>query len=332
MLTTTPIIDVQNLGKVYPVAVKDPGFKGTLTHFFRRTYRDIEAVKQVSFSIEPGEIVGFLGANGAGKTTTLKMLTGLIHPSRGRVSIAGYEPFKRLPQFLQKITLVMGQKQQLIWDLPALDSLRINAAVYNISPADFRQRVGELAEMLSIQDQLKQPVRKLSLGERMKAEMLAALVHRPQVLFLDEPTLGLDVNAQSAVRQFLQEYNHRYGATILLTSHYMADITALCDRVLVIHKGTLIYDGLLDGLLEQFAPYREVSIECDRNQPINKDQLLRYGNLQKLDGHKATFLIPVEDLTAAVSHLLSTLQIQDLSITEPPIEDVIAKVFETGRA
>ena len=326
-----PIIDVQNLGKVYPVAVKEPGMKGTLTHFFRRTYRNIEAVKQVSFSIEPGEIVGFLGPNGAGKTTTLKMLTGLIHPSTGSVRISNHEPFARRPQFLQQITLVMGQKQQLIWDLPTLDSLRINAAVYNISPSEFRQRVGELAEMLSIQDQLKQPVRKLSLGQRMKAEMLAALLHRPQVLFLDEPTLGLDVNAQTAVRQFLQEYNQRYGATILLTSHYMADITALCDRVLVIHQGNLIYDGLLDDLLEKFAPYREISIEFDSSQSINKELLLTYGNLQTLEGCQATFLVPADALTDTVSNLLNSLHIQDLSIAEPPIEDVIAKVFESGQ-
>ncbi len=326
-----PIIDVQNLGKVYPVAVKEPGMKGTLQHFFRRTYRNIEAVKQVSFSIEPGEIVGFLGPNGAGKTTTLKMLTGLIHPSTGSVDISGHRPFSRQPKFLQQITLVMGQKQQLIWDLPALDSLRINAAVYSIGASDFRQRVGELAEMLSIQDQLKQPVRKLSLGERMKAEMLAALLHRPQVLFLDEPTLGLDVNAQTAVRKFLQEYNVRYGATILLTSHYMADITALCDRVLVIHQGSLIYDGRLEALLEQFAPYREVAVEFDSGQTIEQDKLRTYGNLQKLEGCKATFLVPTDHLTHMVSSLLNTLKIQDLSIAEPPIEDVIAKVFETGR-
>jgi ABC-2 type transport system ATP-binding protein len=328
---TMPIIDVQALGKVYPVAVKEPGMKGTIAHFFRRTYRNIEAVKRVSFTIEPGEIVGFLGPNGAGKTTTLKMLTGLIHPSTGQVSVAGHRPFNRHSDFLRQITLIMGQKQQLIWDLPALDSLRINAAIYDLSDAEFRQRVGELAEMLSVQDQLKQPVRKLSLGERMKAEMLAALLHRPKVLFLDEPTLGLDVNAQTAVRTFLKEYNQRYGATILLTSHYMADITALCDRVLVIHQGNLIYDGLLDGLLEQFAPYREISIELDRTQPIDKTTLATYGNLQSLEGCQATFLVESDKLTQTVTHLLNTLKIQDLTITEPPIEDVISKVFETGK-
>ena len=325
-----PIIDVQNLGKVYPVADKDPGIKGTLRHFFRRRYRNIEAVKQVSFQIEPGETVGFLGPNGAGKTTTLKMLTGLIHPSTGSVSVSNHRPFNREAHFLRQITLIMGQKQQLIWDLPALDSLRINAAIYNLTDTEFRQRVSELAEMLDIQDQLKQPVRKLSLGERMKAEMLAALIHQPQVLFLDEPTLGLDVNAQGAVRQFLQEYNQKYGATILLTSHYMADITALCDRVLVIHKGSLIYDGLLDGLLNQFAPYREVSIEFDRTQTISQQVLAPYGDLQTLEGCTATFLTSTDDLTSTVSALLNDFTIQDLTVTEPPIEDAIGRVFQAG--
>ena len=195
-----PIITVDHLSKVYPVAVKEPGLAGTLLHFFRRTYRSIAAVQSVSFNIESGEVVGFLGPNGAGKTTTLKMLTGLIHPSQGSVTVAGHIPFRRDAAFLEKITLVMGQKQQLIWDLPALDSLRINAAVYGIADRDFRQRVGELSEMLSLEGKLTQPVRKLSLGERMKAELLAALLHRPQVLFLDEPTLGLDVNHQVSLR------------------------------------------------------------------------------------------------------------------------------------
>jgi ABC-2 type transport system ATP-binding protein len=197
------IILTDSLSKVYPVAVKQPGLKGTFQHFFHRTYRSVKAVEGVSFQIEPGEVVGFLGPNGAGKTTTLKMLTGLIHPSGGHVRVAGYVPFRREPKFLEKITLVMGQKQQLIWDLPALDSLRINGAVYEIPDNVFRQRVGELSEMLSLQDKLTQPVRKLSLGERMKAELMAALLHQPQVLFLDEPTLGLDVNAQVSVREFL---------------------------------------------------------------------------------------------------------------------------------
>ncbi|MEB3211776.1 MAG: ATP-binding cassette domain-containing protein [Leptolyngbyaceae bacterium] len=322
------IIEVENLGKVYPVADKQPGIKGTLTHFFKRTYRLIDAVKDVSFTVEPGEVVGFLGPNGAGKTTTLKMLTGLIHPTCGRVSIAGHIPFRREPEFLQTITLVMGQKQQLIWDLPALDSLKINAAVYGIAEADFRYRVGELSAMLEMDDKLTQPVRKLSLGERMKAELLAALVHQPKVLFLDEPTLGLDVNAQVSVRAFLKEYNQRHRATILLTSHYMADITALCDRVLLIHKGQLIYDGALDTLLNQFAPYREVTVELADEYPAK--ELSRYAQLETLNGRVVRYIVKREELTGAIATLLEHLNVIDLTVTDPPVEEVIGRVFQTG--
>lgn len=324
------IITVENLGKVYPVAVKEPGLAGTFLHFFKRTYRSIAAVQSVSFQIEAGEVVGFLGPNGAGKTTTLKMLTGLIHPSTGRVSVAGHIPFRREADFLRKITLVMGQKQQLIWDLPALDSLRINAAVYDIPDSVFRERVGELSDMLSLQDKLTQPVRKLSLGERMKAELLAALIHRPQVLFLDEPTLGLDVNAQVSVREFLKDYNQRYNATVLLTSHYMADITALCQRVLVIYAGQLIYDGSLEGLLERFAPCREVTIELAKE--LSAQELQAYGELKELSGRMVRFIVPQQDLTKTISLLLAELKIVDLTVTDPPIEEVIGQVFQSGNA
>ncbi|MBE9192549.1 ATP-binding cassette domain-containing protein [Gloeocapsopsis crepidinum LEGE 06123] len=323
-----PIISAENLSKVYPVAVKEAGLKGTIQHFFRRTYRMVEAVKQVSFDIEPGEVVGFLGANGAGKTTTLKMLTGLIHPSAGRVRVAGYIPFQRKSGFLKQITLVMGQKQQLIWDLPALDTLKINAAVYNISDKEYRQRVGELTEMLSLQGKLNQPVRKLSLGERMKAELMAALLHQPQVLFLDEPTLGLDVNAQVGVREFLREYNKRYDATILLTSHYMADISALCKRVLVIHQGLLIYDGSLEGLIDQFAPYREVQVELAH--PLPEVKLMHYGEIKSIEGQSARFLVQREALTRTVAQILAELEVIDLTVTDPPVEEVIGRVFSAG--
>ncbi len=322
------IIIAQNLSKSYPVAVKEPGIRGTISHFFRRTYRQIRAVQDVSFEIAPGEVVGFLGPNGAGKTTTLKMLTGLIHPTSGNVRVAGHVPVRRQEGFLQQITLVMGQKQQLIWDLPALDSLKINAAVYGISDREFWERVGELTEMLSLEGKLVQPVRKLSLGERMKAELLAALLHRPQVLFLDEPTLGLDVNAQVSVREFLREYNQRYGATVLLTSHYMADITALCDRVLMIHQGTLMYDGSLNGLLERFAPYREIHLELA--QPVSKEKLKFYGDVKHLEGRSVCFIVEQEKLTRTVSRILSDLEVLDLTVTEPPVEEVIGRVFEAG--
>ncbi|MBD1945197.1 ATP-binding cassette domain-containing protein [Coleofasciculus sp. FACHB-712] len=331
-----PIVSAEKLSKVYPVAVKEPGLKGTLQHFLRRTYREVKAVQDVSFEIEPGEVVGFLGANGAGKTTTLKMLTGLIHPSAGNVRVAGQVPFQRQASFLKQITLVMGQKQQLLWDLPAMDSLRINAAVYNISDKEFRRMVGELTEMLSLQGKLNQPVRKLSLGERMKAELLAALLHQPKVLFLDEPTLGLDINAQVGVREFLREYNQLYGATILLTSHYMADITALCQRVLLIHQGQLIYDGSLDGLLDRFAPYREVKVELAH--PLPKDDVERgslaslksYGEIKAVEGQVVRLLVRREALTRTVAKILAEMDVLDLAVTDPPIEEVIGQVFRAG--
>ncbi|BAU65530.1 ABC transporter related [Stanieria sp. NIES-3757] len=323
-----PIITVERLSKIYPVAIKQPGIKGTFNHFFHRTYREIKAVQDVTFYLEPGEIVGFLGANGAGKTTTLKMLTGLIHPSNGQVRVAGYVPFRRQPEFLRQTSLVMGQKQQLLWDLPALDSLRINAAVYNISDRIFTERLNELASMLALENQLTQPVRKLSLGERMKAELLAALLHHPKVLFLDEPTLGLDVNAQVAVREFLQEYNQRYQATILLTSHYMADITALCDRVLLIHQGQLIYDGSLDGLLERFAPYREVKVELA--QAVSPEKLKQFGEIEAIEGQEVRFIVQRENLTTTISQILAQFEVIDLNVNDPPIEEVIGRLFEAG--
>ncbi|MEQ8538294.1 MAG: ATP-binding cassette domain-containing protein [Coleofasciculus sp. D1-CHI-01] len=322
------IVVARNLSKVYPVAVKQPGIKGTLTHFLRRKYRSVVAVQNVSFEIGMGEVVGFLGPNGAGKTTTLKMLTGLVHPSGGEVKVAGHQPFQRESNFLQQITLVMGQKQQLLWDLPALDSLRINAAVYGISHNQFQRRVGELAEMLSLEAKLTQPVRKLSLGERMKAELLAALLHQPQVLFLDEPTLGLDVNAQLAVRNFLREYNQRTGATVLLTSHYMADITALCQRVLLIYEGQMIYDGSLEGLLNRFAPYREVKVELA--QPLSKEELSGYAEIEAIDGLAVRFLVQREKLTSTVARILADLEVIDLTVSDPPIEEVIGRVFRAG--
>lgn len=321
-------ITVDRLTKVYPVAIKEAGFKGTITHFFKRTYHQVKAVQDVSFQIAPGEVVGFLGANGAGKTTTLKMLTGLIHPSSGKVTVAGQVPFERRSSFLKKITLVMGQKQQLIWDLPAADSFKINAAVYGISDRALQVRVGELSEMLSLDGKLTQPVRKLSLGERMKCELLAALLHEPQVLFLDEPTLGLDVNAQVAVREFLKEYNERYRATVLLTSHYMADITALCERVLMIHHGQLIYDGSLDGLVDRFAPCREVKVEFNRT--YTESELANYGYVQEIEKQSARFLVQQEDLTQALARILADLQVVDLAVSDPPIEEVIGRVFQAG--
>lgn len=324
------MIEVSHLSKTYRIPIKQTGFAGTIQHFFHRQYRTVAAVQDISFQIAPGEMVGFLGANGAGKTTTLKMLTGLIHPSAGEVYVGGYKPFRRQAGFLKTMSLVMGQKQQLLWDLPALDSLRINAAVYEIPDRVFQERLAELSTMLDLREQLNQPIRKLSLGQRMKAELLAALLHHPRVLFLDEPTLGLDVNAQGAVREFLKQYNQRYQATILLTSHYMADITALCERVLLIHEGALIYDGRLHGLLERFAPYREVKVELAEALAI--EQLQAYGELESNEGRIARFWVQREQLTQTIARILAELNVLDLSVTDPPIEEVIGRVFQSGQA
>ncbi len=324
-----PAVLAEELSKVFLVAAKEPGLMGTLRHFVRRRYRRIKAVNNVSFEITPGEIVGFLGPNGAGKTTTLKMLTGLIYPTSGELEVLGHVPYRRPAAFLKQITLVMGNKQQLIWDLPVLDSLRINAAVYEIEPAEARRRTREFAELLEIEDILTQPVRKLSLGQRMKAELLASLFHLPRLLFLDEPTLGLDVNAQIAVRRFLRDYRERYGATLLLTSHYMADIEALAGRVLVIHRGSLLYDGDLEGLVERFAPYREVRLQLER--PLAAAELAGYGEVEEAGGLRARLLVERRRLTAVVAELLARFAVRDLSVTEPPLEEVIARVFSEGR-
>jgi ABC-2 type transport system ATP-binding protein len=323
-----PVITAENLSKSFRVGQKAPGFMATVRHFFRREYRLIEAVRDVTFSIEPGEIVGFLGPNGAGKTTTLKMLTGLIHPSGGSVRVVGHDPFRRHADFLQQITLVMGQKQQLLWDLPAMDSLRINAAVYRIPKREFEEHVNELADMLHLHEKLNQPVRKLSLGERMKAELLAALLHKPRVLFLDEPTLGLDINAQAAVRDFLRHYNRRYNATVLLTSHYMADITALCERVMLIHEGHLMHDGSLTSLLERLAPHRQVTIELA--EPVEPGVMDRYGHVEQVEGTAVTLLVQRDQLTATLDRLLDEQQVVDLTVTDPPVERIIGQLFTTG--
>ena len=319
------MLRASELGKIYRVADKQPGVLGTLRHLFRRATRDVPAVTGVSFTIEPGEFVGFLGANGAGKTTTLKMLSGLIRPSTGHASVLGYEPFRREHAFLKQITLVMGQKQQLIWDLPALDSLRINGAVYELSKAEATRRIGELGEMLDINHLLTLPVRKLSLGERMKCELLAALLHLPAVLFLDEPTLGLDINAQNSIRTFLRHYNQQYRATVLLTSHYMADITALCSRVLVIHQGKLIYDGGLVNLTESLTPCRELELRLAES--VSDQRLREFGEVSARDGLSVRLVVNRSELRDTLARLVEELKPNDLTIHDPPIETVIGPLL-----
>ena len=323
-----PIIRVRKLSKNFLVSSKKPGLKGTLRHFLLRQTIIFSAVKDISFEISSGEIVGFIGPNGAGKTTTLKMLCGLIHPSSGFASVMGHIPHLRKNKFLRDITLVMGQKQQLMWDLPPMDSLKVNASIYGLDEYESNRRISELADMLELGSELYRPVRKLSLGQRMKAELLAALIHHPTVLFLDEPTLGLDINSQVRVRNFLTDYNKKYSSTILLTSHYMGDITSLCERVIVIDHGSIFYDGLLTSLTQKLTPYKSITIEFQSKVPY--EELNSYGEVINYSDFLITILIRRECLTQKLSLILDSYAIKDLEVTEPPIEKLIAELFQNN--
>ena len=323
------MIHVASLSKHYRVHEKEAGFRGSLSAFFKRDFKTVKAVNEISFEIAPGEIVGFLGANGAGKTTTLKMLSGLLHPSAGEVSVDGFEPKRRHAEFLKTITLVMGQKQQLSWDLAALDSFLVNAAIYKIPDAVYKARLTELTEMLSLDGLLNKQVRKLSLGERMKCELAAALLHHPKILFLDEPTIGLDVNMQESVRDFIAAYNLRHGATVMLTSHYMADVTALAKRIIVIDRGRVVFDGDLQRLIETRSPKKILRLEFSEAQA--PALLTRYGEVRSCDGLRAELLVPRRDLTRVSAQLLSELPVADIGIEEVPIEEIIGQLFDEAR-
>ncbi|MDW8064194.1 MAG: ATP-binding cassette domain-containing protein [Anaerolineae bacterium] len=320
-----PAIEVLHLRKHYRVHEKAPGLTGSLQAFFRRRYRVIHAVEDISFTIEAGEVVGFLGPNGAGKTTTLKILAGLLHPTAGEARVLGFIPQRRERAFLRQITLVMGQKQQLLWDLPAMETFLLNQAVYGIPEVEFRRTLNELVELLDLEGLLTKQVRKLSLGERMKCELAAALLHRPRVLFLDEPTIGLDVTMQARIRDFIREYNRRTGATVLLTSHYMADVAALCRRVLVIHRGHLLYDGDLEALAERVTPYRIVRVTMA--QPIPMSALTPFGEVLSLNSHRAELRVPRARTAEVAAALLNALPVTDLAVEEPSVEEVIRRVF-----
>jgi ABC-2 type transport system ATP-binding protein len=294
--------------------------------FFRRRYRAVEAVRQVSFRIGQGEVVGFLGPNGAGKTTTLKMLAGLLHPSGGRALVLGYTPWERNPAYLRSMTLVMGQRNRLSWDIPAADSFLLNQAVYRIDDDTYRRTLAELDELLDLAPIMRKPVRNLSLGERMKCELAAGLLHRPQVLFLDEPTIGLDITAQARIRAFLREYNRRTGATILLTSHYMADVTALCERIIMIHQGQLKYDGGIADLSRRIAPFKLIGVAL--RDGAARD-LSCYGTIlpsENGDG-KQRIQVRADEVASVTARLLSDVPVHDLTVEDPPIEDVIERAF-----
>ena len=319
-------IIVDRLSKTYQVPEREGGFGPALRSFFKRNTNDVKAVEQVDFRITQGEIVGFLGPNGAGKTTTLKMLSGLLHPTGGTANVLGFTPWELKPEYLRTMTLVMGQRNRLAWDIPAADSFLLNQAIYRIPDDEYKATYKELDELLELEPIMKKPVRNLSLGERMKCEIAAGLLHRPKVLFLDEPTIGLDITGQARIREFLREYNKRTGATILLTSHYMADVTALCERIIIIHHGELKYDGGIGELSRKIAPFKLIGI---RLAEADSHDLTKYGTpvQNEEDWEKQYIQVRAEDVTRVTSGLLADLPIHDITIADPPIEDVIEQAF-----
>ena len=319
-------IEVRELVKSFDVPVREPGLTAALRSLVHRKTRTVTAVGSVDFAIDGGEVVGFLGPNGAGKTTTLKMLSGLLHPTSGDATVLGHEPFRRERDYLRQITLVMGNRNQLQWDLPALDSFELSRAVYRIPRPAFLQQRDELIELLDISGLVDKPVRNLSLGERMKAEFANSLLHRPAVLFLDEPTLGLDVTMQKRIRSFLAEYNRRHGATVLLTSHYMADVQALCKRVIVIHHGQILFDGELATLSERFAAHKTLVVTL-RDETVD---LAGYGDVVDVSGPKVTLRVPRAETAVITARLLGEQSVEDLTVEDPPIEDVIELAFASG--
>ncbi len=329
-----PVIHVRELRKVYEVPERESGLRAATTSLFRRTTKDVVAVGGISFEIAAGEVVGFLGPNGAGKTTSLKMLSGLLHPTSGEATVHGYVPWKRDYGYLSQMALIMGQRNQLTWDIPVLDSFDLNRAIFRIDPGDFLTRRDELIDLLEIGDIVKKPVRNLSLGERMKCEIAGSLLHQPRVLFLDEPTIGLDVAMQRRIRAFVAEYNRRHGATILLTSHYMADVEALCRRVIVIHHGTLLYDGGLPGLVERFSPLKTIAVEFEEGVDLDETALQAIagqgGEIVSVNRDGATIRVPKSETARVTGALLANVPVADLTVEDPPIEEVIERVFAGG--
>jgi ABC-2 type transport system ATP-binding protein len=324
-----PIIEAKGLSKTYRVFQKEPGLTGALRGLFRRHYKEVRAVVDVSFQIEAGEMVAFLGPNGAGKTTTLKMLSGLIYPSAGTATVLGFTPWERPDAFRRRFSLIMGQKNQLWWDLPAGDSFQLHREIYSLDADAFNRTLGELTELFAVKELTRQPVRELSLGERMKMELIAALLHEPQLLLLDEPTIGLDVVAQVAIQRCLKECNARRGVTMLLTSHYMRDVEALCSRVLVITHGRVLYDGLLAGITERFGRSKLVRLQfAGEETPKDLGQFGEYTS----SGPVAELKVERTRVAEVLAAILDRYTVVDMSVQDPPLDQVIARVFEEGRS
>ncbi|MBW7477708.1 ABC transporter ATP-binding protein [Paenibacillus oenotherae] len=324
------MIHVEGLSKIYRVHVRQPGFAASMRSLFHREYREVRAVDGINFHIPEGQIVGFLGPNGAGKTTTMKLLTGLLHPSSGRIEVGGFVPFRQQNAFKKRVSLVMGQKSQLIWDIPASETFLIHKEIYEIPEQAFKERLDYFTEMLELAHIMDKPVRQLSLGERMKCELVAALLHRPDIVFLDEPTIGLDVNMQEAMRRFIQSYNRDYKATILLTSHYMADVSALCERVLVINDGKLIYDGAISKMIDRFSPMKRITLVLGAQADIPAVEAAVAeggGRIVVYDYPQLEVEVHREDVTSLSAKLLTKLPVSDLTIEDPSLESVIGLAY-----
>lgn len=318
-------IQVKNLKKYYSVHQKEEGLTGSVKALFSRKYYNVKAVNDISFDLEEGELVGFIGPNGAGKTTTLKCLAGLLYPSDGEVSVLGFRPFERKSEFLKKASIIMGQKNQLWWDLPAIETLNLNKEIFEVPQKHFDETVNELTEMLDVKKILNIQVRKLSLGERMKMELIAGLVHSPKVLFLDEPTIGLDVVMQKKLRDFIKAYNKKYKATILLTSHYMDDVKELCKRVILIDEGKLVFDNSLDKLIKNVANHKLLTIILD--DPVEIKELEEIGKVEEYEFPKAVISIKRNEAVLKSIQVIQKFKVTDLNIEEPKIEDIIREVF-----
>jgi ABC-2 type transport system ATP-binding protein len=322
------VIQVRNLKKYFQVHKKEPGLTGSIKSIFSRKYETVKAVDNVSFSIEEGELVGFIGPNGAGKTTTLKCLSGLLYPTSGQVSVLNFTPSQRRAKFLKQISLIMGQKNQLWWDLPPIETFLLNKEIYEVPEDQYKKTVTELVRLLEVEEVLKIQVRKLSLGQRMKCELIAALIHNPRVLFLDEPTIGLDVVMQKKMRDFIKDYNQRYRATIILTSHYMGDVKELCKRVLIIDKGKLVFDGLLSEITHKFADSKIISVILA--EEVDPKILEAFGKVKEFSYPKVAFSVKRSEVSKATAKIIELLPVADLNIEEPAIEDIIRELF-TGK-
>ena len=327
-----PIIQVKRLTKVYRVPERAPGLGASIRSLFKPVFTDVPAVTDINFSIDHGEMIGLIGPNGAGKTTTLKMLSGLLYPTSGEASVAGYTPWQRQPDYLRRISMVMGNRSALNWDIPPLDSFRVISQIYRVPPDQYQQTLDELIATLDMEALLKKPVRNLSLGERMKCELVAGLLYLPDILFLDEPTLGLDVAMQRRLRNFLKAYNQKHTVTVILTSNYMADVTALCPRVMLIHHGILIYDGALQDLANKLAPFKLIKLQFSTRVENFEDFLTPFSAVEQLPAENGLRIlrIPREDVALVTSRLLESLPVADLAVEDPPIEAVIDQVYEEG--